>query len=232
MQAPRSGTVGEGAASAHAAAGEGATLRSSLSAFAVILLSCAAPRKDAPVPPAPVSPAPVSPAAPRDFRACGEVVGSRGEAAPARSKVVLLWEVSTGTSDVYTFKYGEALVENGRFCLTLGPPPKEALNDGLFGIALLQHGDALDEVPDGRLTDEVMKGLVSLGMANGHVLVYVAPELGPGHGWLDRFPVGYGCAFVDRSQPSIDQQVPTPTSCDSLVITLHDPEGVQPANWL
>jgi len=197
-------------------------LRSSLSAFVVILLSCAAPRQAAPVSPAP----------PRDFRACGEVAGRSGEAAPARSKVVVLWQVSTGTEELYTFKFGEAPVEDGRFCITLGPPPKEALNGGHFGIALLELGDALAEVPDGRLTEKVMKRLASLGSAENYVLMYVGPELGPGHGWLDRFPVGYGCAFVDRSQPSIDQQVPMPTSCDSLSITLHDPEKVQPTNWL
>ena len=99
-------------------------------------------------------------------------------------------------------------------------------------VPCLDARSSAAEVPEGRLSDEFMKRLAEFGLAESNVLLYVGPDMGPGRGWLDPFPVGYSCAFVDRGQPSIDRQVPIPTSCDSLSITAHDPEKVQPANWL
>lgn len=144
--------------------------------------------------------------------------------------MVVVWEVSTGTPEEYAFKFGEAPVEDGQFCLTLGSPPKEMLNRGRLGISMLLLVDVLMEVPEGRLSEKAMQRLGAFGLSEDTAIVYVGPELGHAAGWVTRFPVGYSCARVTRDAPILD--VLKPMSCGALSITAGDPEERYPPNWI
>lgn len=140
------------------------------------------------------------------------------------SKVVLIWEVSSGSPD-YAYKLGEAAVTNNAFTLSLaGPPPTEALNADAFGVGLLALVKDTASIPDGKIASFPQSEVI--GSAPEMAIIY-RKSAGNAPGWVSSFPMGYACGKVNGKQGSFVTFAPV--DCNTLQVDVS--QSPEFPNW-
>jgi len=172
---------------------------------------------------APVAEAQVSSDAGASSLSALGIVTTTSPPVPA-SKVVLIWEVSSGSPD-YAYKLGEAPVTNNAFSLSLaGPPPTEALNADAFGVGLLALVKDTASIPDGKIASFPQSEVI--GSAPEMAIIY-RKSAGSAPGWVSSFPMGYACGKVNGKQGSFVTFAPV--DCNTLQVDVS--QSPEFPNW-
>jgi len=158
----------------------------------------------------------------------GTISVQNGATVPANARIVILWGVSSGSSD-YAYVWGTGTVSStGAWSVTLPTePPAAALNDGRLGVGLVllttDQGLADGQVPD----NYAWPGL--LGMSEDHSVVFTKNvSAAMAADWPGRFD-GFGVGLVQRSTTSFDSF--TRVGLGDIVIVVDDLANLNPPNW-
>jgi hypothetical protein len=146
----------------------------------------------------------------------------------------IIWEVSSGPLD-YTYKFGEGIVTNGRYSITLsGDPPTEAINSFGVGIAVVMVLAQGVTLPDGKLEPTALSTDI-VGISARNSVIWRAktlnlPESGPPPDWWPLgFPQGLACGVCTPRPDGGSFDGFAPTACDQLQVNLVVTENV--CNW-
>ena len=146
----------------------------------------------------------------------------------------VFWEVATGSPD-YAYKFGEGIVTNGRFSITLpGDPPTEAINSFGIGVGIVVVLAPGVTLPDGRLAPDVLAADI-VGISARNSVIWRAktldlPESGPPPNWWPLgFPQGLACGACTPRPDGGSFDGFAPTACDQLQISAVNTASV--CNW-
>lgn len=148
--------------------------------------------------------------------------------APAGSKVVVLWSVSSGSPD-YLYAFGSGTLNGSQVSISFpSSPPEEALNGGVLGIGLLAVIDG--DLPEGRVQDFDESKVRALSAH--HAVVYRANASGSllETGWDASFPVGFACGRCVPKEPDSESPFDSFAVEDCSKIEL-EPAGARVCNW-
>ena len=173
-----------------------------------------------------------SPSEPRldtPYTVSGTLDNRTGAPVPAGTRVMVAWEVSSGSPD-YTYVFGEGTVQaNGAgFELTFdAPPPARALNsNGLgVGIVFLTTDTGLRAGDDASRLDPA----AIVGAAGQFAVIYL--DRGPAEvgSWAAKFQPGYNVGRGIEIPGDFDGF--EPVSPSSIEIIVDDLENIDFVNW-
>jgi hypothetical protein len=150
-----------------------------------------------------------------------------GGTAPAGSKVLVAWSVSSGSPD-YVFKFGEGTVKGGTFVVgALDEPPAEAINSYGLGIGFLVLVDGKVSLPDGKFDEDDLGEL--FGMSARHAIIWRAETAKDGRTWGSDFPAGYSCGVCVPAPEGETFDSYAPVDCSKMVIDMSSERDV--CNW-
>lgn len=162
------------------------------------------------------------PELPDDAFASGPVVGT----APSGSRVAAIWVVNDGED--YAFKFGGGEVSDGRFALSFdGEVPGDALSTEGWGFAYLLLVD--QNIPDlTRITGEPTFGIAGIDV--DHAIVFRGANATPSLPWVSSFPQGLSCGVCRRFEDNERQDELSPTTCNTVSMTIGDFETLNGCN--
>jgi hypothetical protein len=145
-------------------------------------------------------------------------------AAPAKAKVVVIWDVSSGSPD-YTYKFGEGASTGARYLVSpTTEPPKEAINSYGIGIGFLTLVPEGTTIPDGKVN---LDTLSILGISKQHAIIWRAADANTAGGvmWGADFPAGYSCgACVAAPEGEVFDSY-EPVDCSKVAIDIGESDG-------
>ena len=148
-------------------------------------------------------------------------------AAPAGSKAIVIWTVSSGSPD-YSFAFGGGTTTGSDVFVTFSSdPPAEALNAGALGVGIPALVDAAANVPEGKLPKEQLQGITYA--APNHAIIFrsgTEPVLK--NGWDASFPQGYACGACERHDAGFDAY--TKVDCGAIELVPYTPD-LDFCNW-
>jgi hypothetical protein len=158
----------------------------------------------------------------------GTIQNVNGATIPANARVLVIWEVSSGSPD-YAYVWGEGTVHsNGTFSIVFAEnPPAAALNNGQLGVGLLVLTTD-QNIDEGQLPD-TFDAQALLGISEDHAVIFTKNLTGAAAAdWPGRF-AGYGVGEVERSTTTFDSF--RKVGFDQLRIVVDDFEKLNPPNW-
>lgn len=150
---------------------------------------------------------------------------------PANARLVAVWGVSSGTPD-YSYVFGEGTINRllGTFRIEFDqPPPVEALNNGVLGVAFLiattdqslKEGDDLTSVS----TTDI------IGVTAQYAVIFVDHQdtlyLNT---WVDTFGTGYSVGVGVKVPGSVFDKF-EPVSPSSPLLIIDDLANIEIVNW-
>jgi len=163
------------------------------------------------------------------FVVTGTIQNNTGSPLPANTRVLVVWQVSSGTPD-YSYVFGEGTVDAnaGTFRIQLDqPPPTEALNAGSLGVGLIVATTNQTVGNGGSIDDATLAEVV--GAAGRYGVIYVAPSGTQYRDWATEFANGYGVGVGVDVVGDFDRFEPADPS--SVVLIIDALENIDFVNW-
>ncbi|HEV8398233.1 MAG TPA: hypothetical protein VGQ18_00190 [Gemmatimonadales bacterium] len=162
----------------------------------------------------------------------GRIQNNTDAPIPADARLVVIWGVTSGSPD-YSVVFGEGEIDRmtGTFHVRFeGPPPTEALNNGVMGVGLvvattdhlLKDGDSLPNRPP---TFDI------LGVTAQHAVIFLAsqPDTLQVPTWATAFDTGYTVGVGVKVPGTFDKFVPVSPSTALLIIDAL--ANIEIVNW-
>lgn len=159
----------------------------------------------------------------------GTVTNRTAQPVPADARVVVAWEVSSGSPD-YTYVFGEGTVRGDGKTFRLvfdAPPPPEALHSNGLGVGLILLTTDATIGEGTRLEASHVQSIV--GAAGQYAVIYVAGGPAAVGNWAAAFPKGYSVGKGVKRTGTFDAFQPANrTSVEIIVDAL---ENIDFVNW-
>jgi len=163
------------------------------------------------------------------FVVTGTIQNNTGSPLPANTRLLVVWQVSSGTPDYsYVFGGGTVDADAGTFRIQLDqPPPTVALNAGSLGVGLIVATTNQTIVDGGSIDAATLAEVV--GAAGRYGVIYVAPSGSQYREWATLFDSGYGVGVGVDVVADFDRFEPTDPS--TVVLTIDALENIDFVNW-
>jgi hypothetical protein len=163
------------------------------------------------------------------FVVTGTIQNNTGAPIPANTRLVVLWQVTSGTPD-YSYIFGSGTVDPdaGTFRIQLDQaPPAQALNAGNLGVGLIV-ATTNQTLENGGTIDAATLAEV-VGAAGRYGIIYTGSNEVQNPEWATQFDTGYGVGVGVDVVGDFDQFAPASPS--SVVLTIDALENIDFVNW-
>jgi hypothetical protein len=163
------------------------------------------------------------------FVVTGTIQNNTGAPIPANTRLVVLWQVTSGTPD-YSYAFGQGTVDPdaGTFRIELDqPPPAQALNLGTLGVGLIVATTNQTLGNGGTIDDAALAEVV--GAAGRYGIIYIGSDGVQNPQWATQFDTGYGVGVGVDVVGDFDQFAPASQS--SVVLIIDALENIDFVNW-
>jgi hypothetical protein len=164
-----------------------------------------------------------------EFVVTGTIQNNTGAPIPANTRLVVLWQVTSGTPD-YSYIFGEGTVDPdaGTFRIQLDQaPPSQALNVGPLGVGLIVATTNQTLGNGGTIDDAALAEVV--GAAGRYGIIYIGPSGVQNPEWASQFDSGYGVGVGVDVVGDFDQFAPADPS--SVVLIIDALQNIDFVNW-
>jgi hypothetical protein len=163
------------------------------------------------------------------FVVTGTIQNNTGAPLPANTRLVVAWQVSSGTPD-YSYVFGQGTVDAaaGTFRIQLDQsPPAIALNTGGLGVGIIvattnQSIGTGDDIGEVQLSELV-------GAAGRHGVIFIGQNGVQDREWATAFESGYGVGVGVDVVDDFDRFEPADPS--SVVLIIDDIANIDFVNW-
>jgi len=167
------------------------------------------------------------------FIARGRIQNNTDAPIPAGTRLVVIWTVSSGSPD-YSVVFGEGAIDRMTGMMHVrfdGPPPAEALNNGVLGVGLVVATTDHTLKDGDRLTDGRSLLASIVGLTPQHAVIFVShPDTLYAGTWAAEFETGYSLGVGVKVPGSVfDKFVPVNPSSALLIIDAL--ANIEMVNW-
>ncbi len=160
----------------------------------------------------------------------GHIQNKTNAPIPPGARLIAVWGVTSGTPD-YGYVFGEGTIERftGTFRIRFDrPPPTEALNAGVLGVAFV-IATTDQSLKDGDIITSPMTGVI--GITAQHAVIFVASQQPAVQlpDWVAAFDTGYGLGVGVKVPGTFDKFQPANPSSARLIVD--DPANIEVVNW-
>lgn len=153
-----------------------------------------------------------------DLSVSGTLTNRTAAAIPANARVVVGWQVSSGSPD-YVQVFGEGTVDAQAKTFQVrfdAPPPADVLNAGRVGVGFLLLTTDATIGQGTRLTPQQLDAMV--GAAGQHAVLYAKGSTDGLGGWVESFPAGYSVGEGVERTGDFDGFAPTGRTTVEIVV--------------
>ncbi len=165
------------------------------------------------------------------FVVTGRIQNNTQAPMPANTRLVAVWGVSSGTPD-YSYVFGEGTINRalGTFRIEFDqPPPVEALNNGVLGVAFL-IATTDQSVKDG---DDLISVSTTdlIGVTARYAVIFVNhQDTLYRNTWVASFDTGYSVGVGVKVPGSVFDKF-EPVSRSSPILIIDDLANIEIVNW-
>ena len=166
------------------------------------------------------------------FVVTGHIQNNTQAPIPTNARLIAVWGVSSGTPD-YSYVFGEGTINRllGTFRIEFDqPPPVEALNNGVLGVAFL-IATTDQSLKDGDILTGSSSTTEIIGVTGQHAVIFVDHQdtLYLNH-WVASFDTGYSVGVGVKVPGSVFDKF-EPVSPSSPLLIIDDLANIEIVNW-
>jgi hypothetical protein len=163
----------------------------------------------------------------------GRIQNNTGAPIPAGARLVVVWGVSSGSPD-YSYVWGEGVIDRMTGTLHVrfeGPPPAEALNNGMLGVGLVV-ATTDQSMKDGDTLTSHYPLTSIIGLTPQHAVIFVNghPDTLQVPTWARAFDTGYSVGVGVKVPGSVFDKF-VPVSPSSAILIIDALANLEIVNW-
>lgn len=166
------------------------------------------------------------------FVVTGHIQNNTQAPIPANARLIAVWGVSAGSPD-YSYVFGEGTINRftGTFRIEFDqPPPVNALNHGVLGVAFL-IATTDQSLKDGDSLTGSSSTAQIIGVTGQHAVIFVDhQDTLYVNTWVPSFPTGYSVGVGVKVPGSVFDKF-EPVSRSSPILIIDDLGNIEIVNW-